>query len=161
MRQVPRIRSMPGRRPFRERPVFSSLLAKNRCLVPASGFYEWRKEGERTVPFYIRLKESGLFAFAGLYDTWYDAAGTLRPTYTIITTKANELVAPLHDRMPVILKREDEERWLSGDHLEKDELGTILAPYTPGKMTAYSVSNRINTAGVEDDERLIRPLATL
>jgi len=143
------------------RPMFKPLLEKNRCLVPASGFYEWRKDGRRAVPFYIHLKESSLFAFAGLYDVWYDAAGTLRPTYTIITTKANELVAPLHDRMPVILKREDEDRWLSNDHLGTDALENILAPYPHGEMMAYPVSNSVNSTCAEDDERLILPVATL
>jgi putative SOS response-associated peptidase YedK len=144
-----------------DRPLFSSLLARNRCLVPASGFYEWKREGRRNVPYYITLKECPLFAFAGLYDVWYDAAGTLCPRYTIITTKANELVSTLHDRMPAILKREDEEKWLSGESPGKEALGRILAPYPAGEMTAYPVSNRVNTAGAEDDERLIRPVATL
>jgi putative SOS response-associated peptidase YedK len=144
-----------------DNPVFGSLLETNRCLVPATGFYEWKKEGKRNVPFYIRLKADSVFAFAGLYDICNDAEGTLRPTFTIITTRANELVAPLHHRMPAILKREDEDRWLSGVTPFQDELDKILAPYPDGEMTAYPVSSRINSTSAEDDDRLIRPLTTL
>ena len=143
-----------------EKPMFCSLLKNNRCLVPASGFYEWKKEGKRKIPYYIHLKESPLFAIAGLYDVWYDAGNEAHPTYTIITTDANELVLPLHDRMPAILKREDENRWLTGDAPSSDEMKKILGSYPPGEMDAYPVSSRVNNPDV-DDERLIQPLATL
>jgi putative SOS response-associated peptidase YedK len=144
-----------------ERPLFSSLLERNRCLIPASGFYEWKTEGKRTVPFYIHMKKDSLFAFAGLYGDWNDMPGVAHQTYTIITTTPNELIAPLHDRMPAILKRKDEERWLSGDPLSRDELEKILAPYPCQEMTAYPVSSRINDTGAKDDEQLIRPLTKL
>ena len=143
-----------------EKPLFHSLLQNQRCLVPASGFYEWKKEGTRKIPFYIRLKITPLFAFAGLYDVWYDANTKAHPTYTLITTAANALVAPLHDRMPVILKRGDEERWLTGDAPSSDEMKTILGPYPAGEMEAYPVSSRVNSPDVDDD-RLIQPLKTL
>jgi putative SOS response-associated peptidase YedK len=143
-----------------EKPMFCGLLKNKRCLVPASGFYEWKKDGTRKIPFYIRLKESSLFAIAGLYDVWYDAHNVAHPTYTIITTDANELVAPLHDRMPVILKQEDEKRWLAGDIPTSDEMKKILGPYPPGEMDVYPVSSRVNSPDV-DDEGLIRPLVTL
>ena len=143
-----------------EKPMFCGLLQNRRCLVPASGFYEWRKEGKRKIPYYIHLNDSPLFALAGLYDIWYDACNEAHPTYTIITTNANELVAPLHDRMPVILKREDEERWLTGDAPVSDEMKKILGPYPSGEMDAYPVSSRVNSPDA-DDERLIQPLATL
>jgi putative SOS response-associated peptidase YedK len=143
-----------------EKPMFRSLLQNQRCLVPASGFYEWKKEGPRKIPFYIRLKDTSLFAFAGLYDTWYDSNTISHTTYTLVTTQANELVAPLHDRMPVILKRGDEERWLTGDAPSSDEMKTILGPYPAGEMEAYPVSSRVNSPDVDDD-RLIQPLKTL
>ena len=143
-----------------ERPMFCGLLKNRRCLVPASGFYEWRKEGKRKIPYYIHLNNSPLFAIAGLYDVWYDACNEPHPTYTIITTNANELVAPLHDRMPVILRQEDEYRWLAGDTPTPDEMKKMLGPYPPGEMDAYPVSSRVNSPDV-DDELLIRPLATL
>ena len=143
-----------------EKPMFSGLLKNKRCLVPASGFYEWKKDGKRKIPYYIHLKDSPLFAIAGLYDVWYDAFNVAHPTYTIITTDANDLVAPLHDRMPVILKQEDENRWLAGDAPTSAEMKKLLGPYPPGEMDAYPVSSRVNSPAV-DDEQLIRPLVTL
>ncbi len=143
-----------------EKPMFSNLLQSHRCLVPASGFYEWKKEGTRKIPFYIHLKDAPLFAIAGLYDVWYDANTTAHPTYTIVTTAANELVAQLHNRMPVILKREDEDRWLTGDIPAPDEMKKMLGPYPAGEMEAYPVSSRVNSTDA-DDERLIEPVRTL
>jgi len=143
-----------------EKPMFSGLLKNKRCLVPASGFYEWKKDGKRKIPYYIHLKDSPLFAIAGLYDVWYDAFNVAHPTYTIITTDANDLVAPLHDRMPVILKQEDENRWLAGDAPTSAEMKKLLGPYPPGEMDAYPVSSRVNSPDA-DDEQLIQPLKTL
>lgn len=142
------------------KPMFRSLLQNKRCLVPASGFYEWKKEGTRKIPFYISLKETPLFAIAGLYDKWYDSNKVAHPSYTIVTTAANELVSPLHDRMPVILKQEHENRWLTGDAPSADEMKTILRPYPADEMEAFPVSSRVNSPDV-DDERLIQPLVTL
>ena len=143
-----------------EKPMFCDLLKNKRCLVPASGFYEWKKEGKRKIPYYIHLKDSPLFAIAGLYDVWHDAGNEVHLTYTIVTTAANELVAPLHDRMPAILKREDENRWLAGDAPAADEMKKILGSYPPGEMDACPVSSRVNSLDV-DDEGLIQPLVTL
>lgn len=143
-----------------EKPMFRDLLKNKRCLIPASGFYEWKKDGTRKIPYYIHLKESPLFAFAGLYDIWYDALNVAHPTYTIITTDANELVAPLHNRMPAILKRDDESRWLSGESLAADDMRKILGPYPPNEMDAYVVSSRVNSP-TADDNKLIQPVVTL
>jgi len=140
-----------------ERPMFRNLLKKNRCLIPASGFYEWKKEGGKKIPFYIHLKYNPIFAFAGLYDVWHDVSGEAHQTYTIITTEANDLVAKLHNRMPVILKREDEGRWLSNSTDSRED---ILSPYPSDEMTMYPVSTQINSPTV-DDADLIRPLETL
>ena len=142
-----------------EKPMFKDLLKNKRCIVPASGFFEWKKEWTRKVPFYIRVKDDPIFAFAGLYDVWHNPAGEVLWTYTIINTEPNELMAPLHNRMPVILRRENEQRWLAGD-LNSDAMREILAPYPAGGMEAYPVSERVNKVGV-DDEGLIRPLKGL
>jgi len=143
-----------------EKPMFCGLLKNRRCLVPASGFYEWKKEGTRKIPYYIHLNDSPLFAIAGLYDVWHNASRVAHLTYTIITTDANELMAPLHDRMPAILKREDEDRWLAGDTPTPGEMKQILRPYPADEMDAYAVSSRVNSTDA-DDERLIQPLETL
>ena len=142
-----------------ERPMFRGLLKRNRCLVPASGFYEWKKDGGRKTPYYLRLKDDAIFAFAGLYDVWHDADGAPLATYTIVTTAANEVVAPVHDRMPVILGRDDEERWIAGEPLQEEELRDLLRPYPAGSMEVYPVSTRVNSP-VSDDPALIEPLGT-
>ncbi|MEN6343101.1 MAG: SOS response-associated peptidase [Methanospirillum sp.] len=139
-----------------KRPTFRGLLGRNRCLVPASGFYEWTRDGRKT-PYYVRRKDADLFAFAGLYDLRRDVDGAESPTYTIITTTANEVVAPIHERMPAILRREDEERWLSDGFLAPAELEGLLAPYPASEMEAYRVSTRVNNPA-EDDPSLIVPL---
>jgi len=140
-----------------ERPMFRGLIRHNRCLVPASGFYEWKKDGNHKAPYYLRLKDEALFAFAGLYDVWHDADGAAYPTYTIITTAANEVVAPIHDRMPVIIRREDEERWIASEAPSRDELGDLLGPYPADEMEAYQVSAEVNSPTI-DDPSLIVPL---
>lgn len=140
-----------------EKPMYRPLLKSNRCLVPASGFYEWKKEGKRKVPFYFTLPGEPLFAFAGLYDTWQAPDGNPLLTYTIITCEANPLLADIHDRMPVILTRENEERWLSQDPIALPDLARVLAPYPASAMAKVAVSDLVNRPGV-DDERVIRPL---
>lgn len=140
-----------------EKPMFSPLLTSGRCLVPASGFYEWKKEGRRKIPFYFHLPGEPLFAFAGLYDTWQAPDGNALLTYTIITCQPNPLLAEVHDRMPVILTRENEERWLSHDSLPAQDLARILAPYPASAMAKAAVSDLVNSPAV-DDERVIRPL---
>lgn len=140
-----------------EKPMFRGLLASNRCIVPASGFYEWKKEGTRKLPFYFHRKDNSLLTFAGLYDAWQAPSGETRQTYTIITTAANELMAPIHDRMPAILTDEGVQRWLSGDVLSPAVRNEILVPYASDRMETYLVSQRVNSSAV-DDEQLIEPL---
>jgi putative SOS response-associated peptidase YedK len=143
-----------------EKPMFRDLLRTKRCLVPASGFFEWKQEAGRKVPFYVHVRGDPVFAFAGLYDIWSNPAGTTLSTYTIITTAANSLMTPIHDRMPVILKQDDEMRWLSRDVLPAEEVKRILVPYPAEGMEAYPVSERVNSPAV-DDERVIEPVKGL
>ena len=143
-----------------ERPVFCDLLSSNRCLVPASGFFEWKQEGKKRIPFYVRLKDEPVFAFAGLCDTWKTPEGIPLSTYAIITTVPNALLAPVHDRMPVILRPKDEDRWLSGEVLSGAGLKEILSPYPPDAMEAYAVPDRVNNPGV-DDPGIIEPVQGL
>jgi len=143
-----------------EKPMFRELLRNKRCLVPASGFFEWKHEDGRKVPFYIHVKDDPVFGFAGLYDVWHNPAGQMLQTYTIITTTPNELMAPIHNRMPVILKQDDEMRWLSRDVLPADEVQRILSPYPAEGMEVYPVSERVNKTDV-DDEKVIERLKGL
>jgi putative SOS response-associated peptidase YedK len=142
------------------KPMFRHLLEDRRCLVPATGFYEWKKEGTRKIPFYFHRKDDAGFAFAGLYDTCPAPSGEILKTYTIITTEANELMAPVHDRMPAILTEDGVQRWLSGDLLSPAVMREILVPCASGIMEAYPVSPRVNSPAV-DDEQLILPVRCL
>lgn len=127
-----------------EKPSFRKALAARRCLVPASGFYEWQRTPGGKIPHYIFLPDSEYFAFAGLYETWKDHEGNLLKTYTIITTTPNELMAQIHNRMPVILHPDDEDRWLDHD-TELDEVLSLLKPFPAELMDAYVVSTAVNS----------------
>jgi putative SOS response-associated peptidase YedK len=139
-----------------EKPAFRFLLKTHRCLIPASGFFEWKKEGKRKSPYYIRLMDDSLFSFAGLYDQWHNPRGVTVSSFTIITCEANSLVAPLHDRMPVILSRPGEDRWLDPRPVSPEELKQILVSYPAGCMEAIPVSDLVNNPAA-DDERVIQP----
>jgi putative SOS response-associated peptidase YedK len=121
---------------------------RQRCLVPADGFYEWKpdpinpKKAPKT-PMYITLASEAPFAFAGLWDVWKDAEGKEIRSFTIITTSPNELIQPIHNRMPVILNPRDEDAWLD-PAARPDQLLGMLAPYPADEMTAYAVATRVN-----------------
>ena len=116
------------------KPAFRAAFRERRCLVPATGFYEWKGAPGRKQPFAITLPDRAMFAFAGLWESWRPAGGTPVETFTIITTDANDAVAEVHDRMPVILPRDAEETWIAGDPAEARKL---LAPYAgPTKLRA-------------------------
>ena len=129
-----------------EKPSFRSAFAKRRCLVVADGFYEWRPEGKRKVPVYVFLKSKKPFGFAGLYENWKDPGGREIRTCTIITTEANDLVRPIHDRMPVILPEGVEDRWLDPSEGSRERLQAILTPYPAGEMAAFDVTSIVNSA---------------
>ena len=111
------------------RASFKELVNRRRCLIPASGFYEWRKEGKQKVPMWFYLKSKEPFAFADLWDRWRKTDGGNLETFTIITTAPNDLVRPIHDRMPVILQRQDEEQWLDSSGTSFDRASSALKPY--------------------------------
>jgi len=134
-------------------PVFRGPFKSQRCLVPASGFYEWRQTGQGKQPYCIRLKTGELFAFAGLYDVWRDREGNELYSYTIITTPPNDLVAPIHNRMPVILEQEDEQVWLDNE-ADSARLLALLVAYPADEMEAYPVSRAVNSPANEGAELL-------
>lgn len=127
-----------------DKPFFRSAFKSNRCLVLADGFYEWRRSKRGKVPYRIALKTKEPFAFAGLWSRVHDAEGNLHSTFCIITTEANELVEKIHDRMPVILAKEDEDDWLN-PQLGLDEAKAMLSPYPVQGMVAYEVSLMVNS----------------
>ena len=134
-------------------PLFKSAYrAGRRCLVPASGFYEWKKLAHGKQPYYITGADESLLAFAGLWEQWRMADGRMLVTYTVITGQANDVVKPLHDRMPVILRPEDYERWLRGP--DPDDL---LKPCDNDMVVAYPVSARVSTPK-NNDAALVAPI---
>lgn len=125
-----------------EKPAYRNSFKKKRCLVVADGFFEWKKTSGKKQPYYIHRRDSKPFAFAGLWDEWKGDAEPIE-SFTIITTDANELVAPLHDRMPVILPLEQYETWLDPDSTPA-ELTEILEPFPEEELETYPVSTIVN-----------------
>lgn len=140
-----------------EKPSFKRPLASQRCLVVADGFYEWRKVDGAKVPMFIRLTSRRPFGFAGLYDTWTSPSGEAVRSCTIITTAANDLVRPIHDRMPVILPRAVEADWLATEARPVGDLLQLLKPYPDQEMEAYPVARLVNSSQ-NDGPECIRPL---
>jgi putative SOS response-associated peptidase YedK len=138
------------------KPSFRKPIKSQRCLVPASYFFEWMRTEEGKVPYLIRVKDEDVFSFAGLYDEVIDAEGKPLRSFTIITTEPNSLMSKIHNRMPVILKKEDEAKWLNPDLTETDEILKFLKPYSANDMEAYVVSNLVNSPA-NDYEDLIKP----
>ena len=138
---------------------FREAYKARRCLVPVDGFYEWRKEGDTKQPFRIGFKSGAPFLLAGLWETWKapvtaEDSGEVIESYTIITTEANEKIAPIHPRMPVIVGLGDCELWLRGATSDADHL---IRAYPPDDMAFYRVSTRVNNV-YNDDEGCIEPL---
>ena len=117
-----------------KKPSFRDAFQKRRCLIVADGFYEWKKEDSRKLPLYFYLKSNRPFGFAGLYEKWMSSDKEEINTCTIITTTANQLVAPVHDRMPVILSKEDEQVWLNSKMVDSSRLLSLLKPYPSADM---------------------------
>jgi putative SOS response-associated peptidase YedK len=133
--------------------MFSEAFHKRRCLVPADGFYEWRKDKSDKQPWRIVDPDRPAFAFAGVWEGWRKPEGEVVRSFAIITTSANQQLAPIHDRMPVILKREDEDAWLDPDNSES-KLLSLLAPCETTEL--YRVSERVNSVKNDDPECLKR-----
>jgi putative SOS response-associated peptidase YedK len=125
-----------------DKPTYRGPFRSKRCLIPADGFYEWKKTGTKKIPFRFTRKDCKLFAFAGLYDDW-EHEGKHVTSCTIITTNANTLLAKVHDRMPVILDEKQEKAWLEDS--KPEVLKSMLKPYPAGEMTSMQVSEKINS----------------
>jgi putative SOS response-associated peptidase YedK len=134
-----------------EKPAFRNAFRRMRCLIPADGFYEWEPTPSGKQPWFFRMKGSGLLAFAGLWEHWKQPDGTELQTATIITTDANELARPVHDRMPVILQPADYAAWLVAKTGTED-LKALLKPLPADLMERYRVSRRMSNARNEGEE---------
>jgi putative SOS response-associated peptidase YedK len=132
------------------KPAFRDPIKFRRCLVPADGFYEWQKTGTTKQPFCFEVNDGQLFAFAGLWDGWRDASGQWIKSCSILTTIANAVTSAVHDRMPVILSRDDYDLWLDPGMTNVEALADLLKPYDARLMRAYPVSSRVN--GVQNDD---------
>ncbi|MFH1131856.1 MAG: SOS response-associated peptidase [Pseudomonadota bacterium] len=135
-----------------QKPAFKTSFKKKRCIVLADGFYEWKAEGAVKIPFYVRLKTRRPFSFAGLWDHWKSSEDEEIYSCTIITTEPNKLLNPIHDRMPVILEREDRAIWLNPKVEDLDRLSKMLLPYPDEDMEAYPVSTLVNSPAIDREE---------
>jgi len=140
-----------------EKPSFKNAFRNRRCLVPATGFFEWRRDRERT-PFNISLKSREPFCFAGLWDKWVTSDGEILHTFTIITTPPNTLMEQIHDRMPAILQRPDEQRWITPQ--DDLTLSGLIKPYPSELMEAWPVSKLVNSPG-NDTSQTLEPTGLL
>jgi putative SOS response-associated peptidase YedK len=140
------------------KPSFRGPFKNKRCLIPANGFYEWGMVKGDKIPFYFNLKSGEMFAFAGLYDVWKDVEGKPFKTFTIITTWANHVVDKIHDRMPVILHKQDEDTWADNSTFDLLKLSALMRPYPEVEMESYPVSKAVNSPKSGDTEQLIKPV---
>jgi putative SOS response-associated peptidase YedK len=133
-----------------EKPSFKTALVRRRCLIPADGFYEWQRIGANKQPMRIHRKDDALFGFAGLWDEWRSPEGAPLRTCTLITVAPNALMTPIHNRMPAILRPEDEAAWLAPTTRSVPDLLSLLLPYPDAELEAYAVSKAVNTPTVDD-----------
>ncbi len=135
-----------------EKPAYREAFKSRRCLLPADGFYEWKKEGKEKQPYNFGMKDDSLFALAGVWERWKDPKGAMIETCSILTTTPNALLQDVHDRMPVILKPDDYELWLDPGFKHVDALLEVMQPFDATLMKRYPVSARVNLVKNDDPE---------
>lgn len=133
-----------------DKPSFRQAVRRRRCLFPADGFYEWRREGKSRQPFVIRRRDRGLFAMAGIWEHWVGSDGGELESAAIVTTEANETLAPVHHRMPVILDPQDFDAWLETPETEAGDLAALLVPAPDDLLDAVPVFDRVNKVANDD-----------
>jgi putative SOS response-associated peptidase YedK len=138
------------------KPTFSDALQCRRCLVLADGFYEWQKTGKVKQPYCFEINDGELFAFAGIWDRWKDTTGKPLETCSILTTAANAVMSSVHDRMPVILNRDNYDFWLDPGMNNVAAVADLLRPCDGRLMRCFPVSSRVNSV-INDDEECSRP----
>jgi putative SOS response-associated peptidase YedK len=139
---------------IREKPAFRQAFKQRRCIIPADGFYEWQRTEGRKQPFFFQMKDESPFGFAGLWEQWKGEEGQVINSCTILTTDANAVLRPVHDRMPVILHPNDYSLWLDHDLRKLEMVEDLLRPYPADEMASYPVSTLINSPRSQG-ERLI------
>ncbi len=141
-----------------EKPAFRAAFRRRRCLIPATGFFEWQQRDGKKVPMFAHMKDNSVFAFAGLWEVWHSPEGDELRTVTILTTEPNALMADIHNRMPVILPTTAYETWLAAGEQSPADLKPLLKPFDAGRMTAYEVSTFVNRPA-NDTPEAIEPVA--
>ncbi|WP_025040050.1 SOS response-associated peptidase [Nitrosospira briensis] len=139
-----------------EKPMFKQSFRQRRCLIPASGFFEWKAEGTSKQPYFISSRDGAPFSFAGIWGTWTADTGESIDSCTIITIECNALMQPIHDRMPVILSPEDWAAWLDPESKQDEILLSLLKPFDAERMQAWAVSSAVGRV-TNQGEELIRP----
>jgi putative SOS response-associated peptidase YedK len=139
-----------------DKPAYKAAMKRRRCLIPADGFYEWKAGGVRKQPFYIRAKSGEPFAFAGLWESWTGPNGEELETAAIVTTAANQTLAPIHDRMPVVIAPEQFDLWLGGADEDTTAATALIRPAPGDLLEAIPVSADVNRVA-NDNPRLIEP----
>jgi putative SOS response-associated peptidase YedK len=140
-----------------EKPMFRGLVPRRRCIVPISGFYEWQEIAGKKQPFYITANDGAAWGLAGLYDEQEGPEGEPLASFTVVTTSANPLLRPLHERMPVILRREDEAEWIDAEVTEPLQVERLLLPYPEERIRLWPVSPAVNNVRNNGPD-LIQPL---
>lgn len=141
-----------------EKPSFRAAFRRRRCLVPADGYFEWQKTRQGTKqPYNIVLSDKGPFGMAGIWQTWSAADGSEIDSVAIITINANSKLAPIHDRMPVILKPADYDRWLDSDRFDRQQAKALLRPAQQDFLRAYPISRRVNAVS-NNDAAIVAPV---
>ena len=128
-----------------EKPSFRNAFKNRRCLIAADSFYEWKRSGNQKTPMRIKMRSNEPFGMAGLWESWNSPEGKVLHTCTVITTAPNELMLPIHDRMPAIIRREDEKVWLDPSNHQTDTLLELLKPFNHTMMEAFEVSPDVNS----------------
>jgi putative SOS response-associated peptidase YedK len=141
-----------------EKPSFREAFKRRRCIIPADGFYEWQRTTSGKQPFFFHMRDDRPFGFAGLWERWEGTGSEAINSCTILTTAANEVLRPVHDRMPVILHPEDYELWLDADTRKPDLIEGMLLPYPAEEMVGYPVSTSINSPRSQG-EQLVEQIA--
>jgi putative SOS response-associated peptidase YedK len=136
------------------KPAFRAAMRQRRCLVVADGFYEWQRAGKQKTPYLVRMRDDRPFGFAGLWESWEGPDHSAIESCTLLTTEANEVVRPIHDRMPVIIAPSDYQRWLDPTVANAEKIAPLLRPYPSDEMTAYAVSPLVNSP-TNDDARCV------
>lgn len=140
-----------------EKPSFRNSLRSRRCIVPSTGFYEWQKDGNGKIPYFIHPKDDVLFSLAGLFDIWKDPEGKEFASFTIITTDSSRKLKGIHDRMPVILENDEEKDWLDNKNTDSKKLSKLFDPYPDKLLDYYEVTKSVNNP-INDSKEIIKPV---